>query len=498
MKKKAALIVLDGFGLGTDYPGNAISQAKKPNFDSLWKNYPHGILETSGEAVGLPEGQMGNSEVGHQNLGAGRILYQSLTKINIAIKDKSFYENDKFLKAIAYAKNNKKKMHIMGLCSEGGVHSHVDHIIALIELCQKEKVEVYFHAFLDGRDVAPKSALIYLEQVIKKTNVKIASVSGRYYAMDRDKNWDLVQEAYDNMTLGNQASFNSAVEGVNASYEAGVLDEFVKPFVSDKNGLIESGDAIIFANFRPDRAIQIGTAFSNPENAPVKTVVKDIHFVSMMKYADSVKGSIAYGLVDLANTFGEYISNKGLKQLRIAETQKYAHVTFFFDGGVDVELPGSTRVLIDSPKVATFDLMPEMSIYPVTERAITEIESGNYDVVVLNFANCDMVGHTGVIPAAIKATEIVDECLGKVFNALDKAGFVTIITADHGNAEKMLDENNMPFTAHTTNDVPLIITDKSLKLRPSGLLADIAPTMLEILGLDIPNEMTGKSLIEKK
>lgn len=508
-----ALIVLDGFGYGPKYPGNAVELAKKPNFDRLIATYPNGTLNASGEAVGLPEGQMGNSEVGHLNIGAGRIVYQSLTRINKHIREKDFFQNPVFLKATDYVKQNHKKLHIMGLLSDGGVHSHINHIIALLQLAKEQNMkDVYVHAFLDGRDTPPKSAVTYVDQLeaaMQEIGVgKIATVAGRYYAMDRDKNFERTQLAYDAMTLGIGKHFDSAREGILASYEEGITDEFVVPFVVDDDGMVENGDAIIFANFRPDRAIQIATAFSNPDGVKAlaregKAVLdtskgpRNIHFVCMMHYAESVIGDIAYGLQDLSNTFGDYISSLGLTQLRIAETQKYAHVTFFFDGGVDKEIPGSKRILIPSPAVATFDLKPEMAAYEVTETVLKELDRDDLNVIILNYANCDMVGHTGVIPAAIKAVEAVDECMGKVVEKVLQKGGVAIVTADHGNAEQMLDENNKPQTAHTTNPVPVIITHKGIKVREGGNLGDIAPTMLELLGLEKPKEMTGTSLIIK-
>jgi 2,3-bisphosphoglycerate-independent phosphoglycerate mutase len=505
MKKPVALIIMDGVGIGPNYPGNAYELAKKPHLDLLFSEFPHTTIEASGEAVGLPEGQMGNSEVGHLNIGAGRIVYQSLTRVNIAVKDHSFDRNPAFLEAFEHVKAHQSKLHIFGLLSDGGVHSHILHIEKLFEIAKRNGVEkTYMHAFLDGRDVPPKSAVDYikiLETFMKKTDYgTIATVSGRYYAMDRDKNWARTQLAYDLMSFGKGPKASSAVEGVEASYAQGINDEFIFPFLVDSAGLIETNDAIIFANFRPDRAIQIGTAYSNPEASKVhvENGPQNICFVSMMKYAESVKGPLAFELKDLTNTFGDYLSHLGLKQLRIAETEKYAHVTFFFDGGVDKEIPGATRVLIPSPKVATYDLKPEMSAYTITDSVIEELETRQYDVMILNFANGDMVGHTGVISAAIKAVEIVDECVGRVVDKVSELGGVTLITADHGNVEKMLDENNLPFTAHTTNPVPFILTQKGTVLRTGGNLGDLAPTMLDLMNLEKPAEMTGNSLIVKK
>ncbi len=512
-KNLVALIVLDGFGYGKKDKGNAIEIAKKPNFDRLIAAYPNLTLDASGEAVGLPVGQMGNSEVGHLNIGAGRIVYQSLTRINKSIKDGEFFKNESFIKACNTVKRNKSKLHIFGLLSDGGVHSHIDHLIALVEFAKREKVDkLYVHAFLDGRDVGPKSAVTYVEQLeeaMKKIGKgEIATVSGRYYAMDRDKNYDRTQLSYNAMTIAEGVHFESAKAGILASYDEGVVDEFVIPFVVKDEGMVESNDAVIFANFRPDRAIQIGTAISNPENVHKFTKEgkkaldsskgpRNVKFVSMMHYAPSVLGDIAYELQDLSNTFGEYISKLGLRQLRIAETEKYAHVTFFFDGGVDKEIPGSKRVLINSPKVATYDLKPEMSAYEVTDAVLKELDNDDLNVVVLNYANCDMVGHTGNIDAAVKAVETVDTCLGKVVDKVINRGGVALITADHGNAEKLLDEENKPFTAHTTNPVPIIITKKDIIIREGGNLGDITPTMLELLEEKQPQEMTGVSLIKK-
>jgi len=503
MKKPIVLMVLDGITFGTDGPGNAFSLAKKPHLELLFDEYPWTMLEASGEAVGLPEGQMGNSEVGHLNLGAGRIVYQSLTRVNVAIKNGSYKENQAYNKAFEHVKKADSKLHVFGLLSDGGVHSHIEHIKYLFEVAKEKGVDrAYFHAFLDGRDVPPKSAVTYIDQLEQSFSEhdygKIATVSGRYYAMDRDKNWERLQRAYDAMTIHKAPAFTSAREGVLKSYEDGVVDEFVIPFVVDTKGMIENDDAIIFANFRPDRAIEIGTAFSNPKQVPLLDTAKgpsSVFFVSTMKYSDKIKGPVAFELNDLSDTYGDYIAELGMKQLRIAETEKYAHVTFFFDGGVDKEIPGAKRILIPSPKVATYDLKPEMSAYEITDALIEELDSGVYDTVILNFANGDMVGHTGVIPAAVKAVETVDACVGRVDKVLEHGG-VCLITADHGNCEKMLDEEGKPFTAHTTNKVFLIVTKRGIHLKEGGTLGDIAPTMLELLGQDKPKAMTGQSLIQ--
>lgn len=501
------LIIMDGYGIAPASDTNAISLAKKPNLDRIFSEFDTKTLNASGDAVGLPEGQMGNSEVGHMNIGAGRIVRQSLSRINYSIKTGEFNSNPVVLAAIENAKKNGKKFHIFGLCSNGGIHSHVDHICAISKLAQANGIEnVYYHAFLDGRDTAPTSGKGFLEYVINNGNVKVATVGGRYYGMDRDKNYDRIQVAYDAMTVAKGEFFADPLVGIQTSYDNGKTDEFVVPFVSDKNGMVEDGDSVVFANFRPDRAIQIATSVSNPEGIvynPEKPYrldftkgPKNVHFVSMMKYADSVKGDLAFGLQSFDNLFGDVIAQNGLKQLRIAETEKYAHVTFFFDGGADREIEGADRILVNSPKVATYDLKPEMSAYEVCDKVVEAIEAEKYDTIILNFANCDMVGHTGIIPAAVKAVEAVDTCVGKVVAALDKVGGVALITADHGNAEKMADENGNVYTAHTTNLVPVVVTDKNVKIR-DGILSDIAPTLLELLGVEIPADMTSKSLIVK-
>lgn len=508
MKKPVMLIIMDGYGLADPSKGNAVSLAKHPNLDRIFKEYDTKTLDASGEAVGLPEGQMGNSEVGHMNIGAGRIVWQSLSRINNAIKTGEFNKNEAIVEAILRAKQTNKKFHIFGLCSDGGVHSHTSHIIAIAKLAHQLGLDkVYYHAFLDGRDVAPKSAAIYLKKIMDEGNVTVATVGGRYYGMDRDKNYDRIQVAYDAMTVGKGEFYPNPLDGIEASYEQGVTDEFMVPFVSSKEGLIESGDSIVFANFRPDRAIQISTCVSNPEGIVYNAekpyrmdlthAPKDIFFVSMMKYADTVQGPLAFGLQKLDNLFGDVVSKAGLKQLRIAETEKYAHVTFFFDGGADREIEGADRILVNSPKVATYDLQPEMSAYEVCDKVVEAIHSQKYDAIILNFANCDMVGHTGVIPAAIQAVEAVDACVGRCVQALDEVGGVALITADHGNAEKLLDGEDKPFTAHTTNLVPVVVTDKNIHLR-DGILSDIAPTLLELLDVEIPSDMTSTSLIVKK
>lgn len=506
-RRPVCLIIMDGYGLAKASDTNAVSLAKKPNLDRIFNEFDTKTLQASGEAVGLPDGQMGNSEVGHMNIGAGRIVWQSLSRINNSIKTGEFNSNEAIVEAINNAKNNNKKFHIFGLASDGGVHSHTSHIIAIAKLAHSMGIEnVYYHAFLDGRDVAPKSAGIYLSKIIEEGNVKVSTVGGRYYGMDRDKNYDRIQVAYDAMTVAKGEFFENPLDGIEESYSKGITDEFVVPFVCCKEGMVESGDSVVFANFRPDRAIQIATSISNPdgivynpekpyrlntENGP-----RNVTFVSMMKYADQVSGKLAFGLQKLDNLFGDVVSKAGLKQLRIAETEKYAHVTFFFDGGADREILGADRILVNSPKVATYDLQPEMSAIEVCDKVVDAIGKEIYDTIILNFANCDMVGHTGVIPATVKAVETVDTCVGRVVEALDKVGGVALITADHGNAEKLADEEGKPFTAHTTNLVPVVVTDKNIKLR-DGILSDIAPTLLDLLGVEIPKEMTSKTLIVK-
>ena len=503
LKKPVVLIIMDGFGIEKASNGNAVTLAKTPNYQRLIKEYPNKTLKASGMAVGLPEGQMGNSEVGHLNIGGGRIVYQSLTRIHKAIEDGTFFENVAYQNAFKHVNKNKSKLHLMGLLSDGGVHSHITHFKAMIEAAKKADVkEVYIHAYLDGRDVPPQSAVTYLDELeafLKAEKLgKIASVHGRYYAMDRDKNWTRTQLSYDILVHAKGKTSDGASKGVKASYEDGVVDEFVFPFKVLENTKIEDDDAVIFMNFRPDRAIQLSTALTNPSKTEINNakVFNNLHFVSTMHYSENVKGSIAFDLQTLDNMYGEVISRAGLKQLRIAETEKYAHVTFFFDGGEDKEIEGSTRILVNSPKVATYDLKPEMSAYEVTDKVLEALDTHTYDTIILNYANCDMVGHTGVISAAVKAVETVDECTGRVVDKVLEKGGVALVTADHGNAEKMVDETGGIHTAHTSSLVPIIITDKDIELRDDGILGDLAPTMLAYLDLEQPKEMTGKSLIK--
>ncbi|MFC3770553.1 2,3-bisphosphoglycerate-independent phosphoglycerate mutase [Paenibacillus sp. GCM10012303] len=508
--KPVALIILDGFGLREQTAGNAVAQAKKPNYDRYMATYPNTTLTACGEAVGLPEGQMGNSEVGHLNIGAGRIVYQDLTRISKSIREGEFFENETIIGAVRHAKEQGKKLHLYGLLSDGGVHSHIEHLLALIDLAKKEGLDnVYIHAFLDGRDVAPDSAKGYIERVqahIAKVGIgQIATVQGRYYAMDRDKRWERTEKSYRAMVYGEGPQYTDPLQAVAESYEKSVYDEFVMPTVitdaaGKPAGLVESGDAVVFFNFRPDRAIQLSQVFTNSDfrgfdrgdRAP-----QDLYFVCLTLFSETVGGFVAYKPKDLDNTLGEVLVQNGLKQLRIAETEKYPHVTFFFSGGRDVELPGETRILINSPKVATYDLQPEMSAYEVAAAAVKEIEAENHDAIILNFANPDMVGHSGMLEPTIKAVEATDDCLGQVVEAVLAKGGVAIITADHGNADMVFDENGRPFTAHTTNPVPFIVTDKSVTLRSDGILADIAPTILELLQVAKPEQMTGRSMLSK-
>ena len=482
--------------------GNAVVNAPTPNLDRIFRDFPGCRLSASGLDVGLPEGQMGNSEVGHTNMGAGRVVFQDLPHISRDIESGEFFKNPAYLEAMSNCREWGSALHLMGLLSDGGVHSHITHLFALLKMAKEQGLEkVYIHCFLDGRDVPPSSGKSYVEQLqaeIQKLGVgQIATVMGRYYAMDRDKRWDRVQKAYDAIACGEGTFEADAAEAVQKSYDAGVTDEFVVPVVCVKNAQVRDNDSIIFFNFRPDRAREISRCFVDEDFTDIqrRTGFLSVDFVCTTEYDATLPNvTVAYPHQKLVNTFGEYISKLGLTQLRIAETEKYAHVTFFFNGGVEEVFPGEDRCLIPSPKVATYDLQPEMSAYQVTEEAVKRIESGAYDVVILNFANCDMVGHTGVYDAACKAVSTVDECVNRVVEATSKMGGVSLITADHGNAERMSDANGEPFTAHTTNLVPFYIVGASVQLR-DGRLADIAPTMLDLMGLEKPSEMDGKTLI---
>lgn len=503
---------MDGYGLNADNNGNAVSIADAKIIKNLAEKYPSATLGASGLCVGLPDGQMGNSEVGHLNMGAGRIVYQDLTRITKAIEDGDFFENPELISAMDGAKNGGKKLHLYGLLSTGGVHSHITHLYALLEMAKRRGVkDVFVHAFTDGRDVAPTSAIDFvkdLEAEAKKIGVgKIATIGGRYYFMDRDNRWERVVKGYEALTLGNGERASSAAEAVENSYKNGVTDEFILPTSIFENGkpvaLIEKGDSVIFFNFRPDRAREISRAFTeeNFDGFERKTGLLNLNYVGFTKYDETFSNvKIAFKKQELTNTLGKYLSDKGYAQLRIAETEKYAHVTFFFNGGVEAPEKNEHRDLIPSPKVATYDLQPEMSAYLVTDKVLEEIESDKFDVIILNYANCDMVGHTGVLDAAVKAVSTVEECVGKITDAVLKKGGSCIITADHGNADRMVDENGKPFTAHTTNRVPVILVSeqyKDVKLREDGILADLAPTLLEMMGEEIPSEMSGKSLIVK-
>ncbi len=518
MTKKTpyAIIIMDGYGVAPAGDGNAITLSGSKYVNGLIKNYPSATLGASGMSVGLPDGQMGNSEVGHLNMGAGRIVYQDLTKITKSINDGDFFENAALVKAVDSAKENGKKLHLYGLLSDGGVHSHVTHLYALLKLAAKHGLkEVYVHCFTDGRDTAPTSGVEFIKNLqaeMKKTGCgKVATVCGRYYAMDRDNNWDRLEKAYDMLTLGNGIHCGDAVKAVEESYAQGVTDEFIMPTNVYENGkplgLIEKGDSIICFNFRPDRSRQITRAFTEKEfTVPKgiaferKTGFIDPVYVCFTVYDASLKNTdIAFRKTSLDNTLGEYLAKLNKTQLRIAETEKYAHVTFFFNGGIEAPNEGEQRDLIPSPKVATYDLKPEMSAYEVTEKVLEELDSGKFDVMILNFANCDMVGHTGIIPAVVKAVNTVDECVKKVTDKILEMGGAALLTADHGNADKLISEDGSPFTAHTTNPVPVVLVSdkyKNAKLRGDGILADLAPTLLTVMGLPVPEEMTGKSLIK--
>ena len=506
MKKPLALIILDGFGYNPSDYGNAIHAAKTPNLDKLFATCPHTLIGASGMDVGLPDGQMGNSEVGHTNIGAGRVVYPELTRITKSILDGDFFQNEALCGAVENCKKNGTALHLMGLLSDGGVHSHNKHLYGLLELAKRAGLEkVYVHCFMDGRDVPPTSGKEYIEELLAKTKEigvgKIASIMGRYYAMDRDNRWERVEKAYAAMVYGEGETAECPVCAMEKSYAADVTDEFVVPVVCDKEGQIHANDSVIFFNFRPDRAREITRTLVDPDfNGFVrKNGFFPLYFVCMTQYdAKMPNVQVAFKPQSLANTFGQYISDKGLTQLRIAETEKYAHVTFFFNGGVEAPCKNEDRALIASPKVATYDLKPEMSAYEVTDELLARLDSGKYDVIILNFANCDMVGHTGVFEAAVAAVEAVDTCLGKVVDKILSMGGRALITADHGNADQMYEPDGSPFTAHTTNPVPLLLVgEKDHTLKEGGRLADLAPTMLEMLGLPKPVEMDGKSLLAK-
>lgn len=509
MKDKVTmLMILDGFGDNKNKDGNAIKLANTPNIDKLMKKYPNTDIFTSGLHVGLPEGQMGNSEVGHTNIGAGRIVYQELTRITKSIEDGDFFSNPEFIAAIENCKKYNSKLHILGLVSDGGVHSHNRHLYGLLEMAKRRDFEnVYVHCFLDGRDTPPASAETYvaeLQEKMKEKGVgKIASLSGRFYAMDRDKRWQRVQKCYDALVNGEGEKAGDPIKAIEDSYQKEVFDEFVVPTVmcngNEPVAKIEENDSVIFFNFRPDRAREITRALVDPEFDGFETKKMNLYYVCFTSYDETMPNvHIAFKKEPLKNTFGEVVSEAGLTQLRIAETEKYAHVTFFFNGGEEKQYPGEDRILVPSPKVETYDMKPEMSAYEVTDKVCEALENDKYDVVILNFANTDMVGHTGSLQAAIKAVEAVDECVGKIVKIIEEKQGNLLITADHGNAEQMIDyKTGEPHTAHTTNPVPIILVtaNKEYKLKENGKLADLAPTMLDLMGIKQPEEMTGESLL---
>ena len=500
MKKPIVLTILDGYGLREKVHGNAVKLANNPVFNELWNTYPHTKLTASGQLVGLPKGQMGNSEVGHMNIGAGRIVYQPLELINKSIEDKDFFQNEEIKKVMHHVKENGSKLHFMGLVSDGGVHSHINHLLALLDMCKQERISnVYVHVFTDGRDVPPKSAYTYIKQVEDKLHEigfgTIASISGRYYAMDRDNNYDRLKKSYDVIVNNIGEVHPSTKEYVEESYRKDVTDEFFLPAKFTENGNLEENDGVIAFNFRKDRLKELFTAITNPNEIDMETVhFHNVKTVTMMPVVHSVKAPHAFNDPKLTNILGEYIEKQELSQLRIAETEKYAHVTFFFDGGKEVDYKKEKKILVPSPKVATYDLKPEMSADEVTDKLLAELS--NTDLVILNFANGDMVGHTGVLQAAIKAVETVDKNLKRIYDKVMELGGILIVTADHGNCEEMLDDDNNVVTSHTTNPVPFIITESNLKLH-EGKLGDIAPTILDLMGIEKPKEMTGESLIEK-
>lgn len=505
MTNKAVLIILDGYGLAAPTAGNAIAQAKKPNLDRLFSQNPTSKLSASGLDVGLPQGQMGNSEVGHTNIGAGRVVFQILPKMSQEIENGKFFQNPVYIKAMEDAKANHKALHIMGLMSTGGVHSHLTHVFGILDMAKQRGVEqVYVHCFLDGRDVAPKSGAGFIKQLKEKCdelgNARIATVQGRFYGMDRDKRWDRVEQGYNAIVCGEGVSDPDPVHAIEESYAQDVTDEFVKPVVCCPEGVINQGDSVIFMNFRPDRAREMTWALNlaDFDGFKRKKTVYPLSYVCTAQYDETLPLPIAYPPEVIENTLGDYISSHGLKQFRVAETEKYAHVTFFFNGGVEKQAEGEERCLVPSPKeYATYDLVPEMSARKVAEKCVEAIASDKYDLIVCNFANCDMVGHTGVMEAAVKAVETVDECMGRIMEEVAKhPDTVLLVTADHGNADCMFDENGKVNTAHTTNPVPFTVCKAGISLK-DGRLADIAPTILDVMGLEQPKEMTGESLIVK-
>ena len=503
MKKiPTALLIMDGYGMAEPCDFNAVTKAYTPVLDRLFAECPNTTLEASGMDVGLPEGQIGNSEVGHTNIGAGRIVFQMLPRITNAIKDGSFFENKAYIEAMDACQNEGSSLHLMGLVSDGGVHSHITHLYAFLKMAKlRGLTKVYIHAFLDGRDVSPTSGAGFVRDLINMCHEigigEVATVQGRFFAMDRDNRWDRVEKGYNAIVLGEGEQNPDPVAAIEESYAKGLTDEFVEPTVCNKDGLIKAGDSVIFINFRPDRAREITYALTNAEFSDFKrrNGFFPLNYVCTTRYDEKLKLPVAFPSDELEDTFGEYISKLKLTQLRIAETEKYAHVTFFFNGGVEKTFEGEDRILVPSPKqFPTYDLIPEMSAHEVADKCSEAILSGKYDVIICNLANCDMVGHTGDMAATVRAVETVDTCVGKITGAVCKMGGTTIVTADHGNADCMLDKDGEPHTAHTTNPVPLIICGADVKLK-SGRLADIAPTMLELMGIRIPDKMTGESLI---
>jgi len=497
--KKVVLCIMDGIGIRDEEHGNAVRKANTKILDNLLKFYPHSLLEASGTMVGLPEGQMGNSEVGHLNIGSGRIVYQPLELISNSIRSKEIYNNENINSVIDHVNKNNSKLHLLGLLSDGGVHSHINHLFGLLDMLKEKGVkEVYIHIFTDGRDTSTTSGVGYIKKLQEKLNYisfgKIATVSGRYYSMDRDNNWDRIRKSYDVIVNGLGKVKNNIIEYMENNYKEGITDEFIKPMLIEKEGIISNNDGLLVFNFRPDRLRELFTVITNKDfnEFPHKTF-KNIEVVTMMPVSDSVICKNAFNHQQLDNTLGEYLSLKSIKQLRIAETEKYAHVTYFFDGGVEKKLNNCDRILIPSPKVATYDLKPEMSAYEITDKLLSVID--NYDLVILNFANGDMVGHTGDFDATVKAVEVVDECVGKIYNKVMELNGTLIVTADHGNSDYMLDKDGNVVTSHSTSLVPFIVTDDNLTLK-NGKLADIAPTILDIMGIEIPTEMTGESLIK--
>ena len=497
--KKIILCIMDGVGIREEKYGNAVKSANTQNLDYLFNTYPHSLLHASGTLVGLPEGQMGNSEVGHTNIGAGRIVYQPLELISNSIRNKEINDNENINSVINHVKENNSRLHLLGLLSDGGIHSHINHLFGLLDMIKDKGVnEVYIHVFTDGRDTSPVSGVNYIKKLQNKLNDinigKIATVSGRYYSMDRDNNWDRIRKSYDVLVNGLGKINPNIMEYMEASYKNDITDEFIKPMLIDKNGIIRENDGLLVFNFRPDRLRELFKTVTNPDfnEFPHKTF-KNIKLVTMMPVSDEVICTNAFSHQKLDNTLGEYLSTKGIKQLRIAETEKYAHVTYFFDGGVEKDLKDCDRILIPSPKVATYDLKPEMSAYEITDKLLNIIDK--YDLVILNFANGDMVGHTGDFDATVKAVEVVDECVGKIYKKIKELNGLLLVTADHGNSDYMLDEEGNVVTSHSTSLVPFIITDKNIKLK-DGKLADIAPTILDLMDITIPNDMNGESLIK--